>query len=367
MKREIKASKGSAYFAASNSRGGFCSYYEGCFRLRVDQMYCIKGGPGTGKSTLMRRMAACAQRLGWRVEYYYCSSDASSLDAVLLFGKDRSVGFIDATAPHVFESSLPGVREHIVDLGRFWNTTSLSLRGEDIKEYNRVKSEGYRSAYRMLCGAGEVSDAIGETVSRCVNGQRLHKLVGSMFRGAKTAAGTGERRVRLSDSVGMRGRVRLDTYLRECERLCLIEDYYDSAYLLTSRLAQLAADEGQGVDISYHPVLPDRIDALLFRESKTAFVVCESGEIGELTEQFSPCRIIRMKRLMLPQPLREVRKELRRQYRLREALLDEAGVCLERVAQAHFALENIYGEAMDFGAEEAYARQLCLALFGENE
>jgi len=115
MQVEYRQGNGRSFFAASNSRRGFQSYYESCFRHRVDRLICIKGGPGTGKSTLMRHVANEAERRGWRAEYYYCSSDADSLDAVLLFGKGRSLGLVDATLPHTFEPGLPGAEEEILD------------------------------------------------------------------------------------------------------------------------------------------------------------------------------------------------------------------------------------------------------------
>ena len=48
MQPEMKRIGEHAYFAASNSRAGFRSYYEQCFRGRVDHLYCIKGGINAG-------------------------------------------------------------------------------------------------------------------------------------------------------------------------------------------------------------------------------------------------------------------------------------------------------------------------------
>lgn len=363
MEREIKATGECAYFAASNSRQGFYSYYEQSFRHRVDRLYCIKGGPGTGKSTLMRRVARHAERLGWRVEYYYCSSDAHSLDAVLMFGKKESIGLLDATAPHVFEPSTPGVEEHVIDLGQFWDAARLAGQGEKIKACNRIKSEGYKTAYRMLCGVGEVSDALSERVQACLRPDGLQRTARRLIPDGKSGQARGERRVLLSDSVGMHGRVRLDTYLHGCERLCLIEDFCDSAYFLTAELAQRAADGGQSVYVSYHPVLPDRIDALFLATSKTAFVVCDKQESEALAKAYGPCRSVRMRRLMQPEALQGTRAELRRLLKLREALLDETAEQMKKVATAHFELERIYGEAMDFGAQDAFVVALCRTLF----
>ena len=44
-------------FAASNSCEGFKNYYGEVFNdTRADRLYIIKGGPGTGKSTLMKTL-----------------------------------------------------------------------------------------------------------------------------------------------------------------------------------------------------------------------------------------------------------------------------------------------------------------------
>ena len=65
-----------------NSYGGFVSHYRDCFAQ--ERRYIIKGGPGCGKSTLMRRIAHEAEQRGLEVEYYDCSSDPDSLDGIVL-------------------------------------------------------------------------------------------------------------------------------------------------------------------------------------------------------------------------------------------------------------------------------------------
>lgn len=364
MATEYRASKEQAYFAASNSRNGFHSYYEQCFRHKVDRLLYIKGGPGTGKSTLMRRVARYGEARGYRAEYYYCSSDADSLDAVLLYGEQGSVGLLDATAPHAMEPTLPGVAEDLIDLGQFWDADVLTARREDVTRLNKEKSDGYRAAYRYLAGAGEISDVLWEAIAPCVDKTRLSRTATRLLKGTAKGEGRGSVSIGLCDSVGMRGRVRLDTYLRQAARVCLIEDYLDTAYLLTRELGERAAEYGMNMRISYHPILPDHIDALLLEDSKTVFLVCETEKIEALRAVAPHGRVVSMRRLIEPTIMRKKRENIRQTYRLREALIGGAQDELKKVSKAHFELESIYSAAMDFDAKERYTKALCEKLFG---
>ena len=60
--------------------------------------FLLKGGPGCGKSTLMRRVGKAMEEHGLGVEYIQCSGDPDSLDAVHILALHAAV--VDATAPH---------------------------------------------------------------------------------------------------------------------------------------------------------------------------------------------------------------------------------------------------------------------------
>ena len=63
---------------------------------------------------------------------------------------------MDATAPHVYEPSLVGVRESLIDLGAFWDAELLRRRKEEILRCSQEKKEAYARAYRYLAGVGEM-------------------------------------------------------------------------------------------------------------------------------------------------------------------------------------------------------------------
>lgn len=91
-----------AFFLAANSRHGFVSFFEDFLTESFERdVYMLKGGPGCGKSTLIRRVCQPLARDGEQVETIYCSSDPDSLDGMVL--SDR-LAVLDATAPHASET-----------------------------------------------------------------------------------------------------------------------------------------------------------------------------------------------------------------------------------------------------------------------
>lgn len=66
----------------------------------------IKGRPGTGKSTFLKKVRAAANQAGWDTEEYRCAFDPNSADMVVIEG--LGLCLFDSTAPHEHFPSLPG-------------------------------------------------------------------------------------------------------------------------------------------------------------------------------------------------------------------------------------------------------------------
>ena len=72
-------------FLGGNTPLGFYSlYHQLSDPRRFRAVYIIKSGPGSGKSTLMRRVGRHAQAAGLDTEEVLCSGDPDSLDAVVV-------------------------------------------------------------------------------------------------------------------------------------------------------------------------------------------------------------------------------------------------------------------------------------------
>ena len=153
-------------FAASNGYGGFKSYFGEIFNPdEYERLYIIKGGPGTGKSSLMKKYAESMAARGLDVIRIYCSSDPSSLDGVIAYNGSLRVGIIDGTAPHTRDTSYPGAVDVILDLGQSFDLPTLAAHREEIKELARAKARSYREAYEHLGLAGKEAQAENEKIS----------------------------------------------------------------------------------------------------------------------------------------------------------------------------------------------------------
>ncbi|GAB6989991.1 hypothetical protein [Paenibacillus pini] len=66
----------------------------------------VKGRPGSGKSTLFKKLAAAAETRGINTEIYHCGFDPNSLD--MLIFPELSIAIFDSTAPHEYFPSREG-------------------------------------------------------------------------------------------------------------------------------------------------------------------------------------------------------------------------------------------------------------------
>lgn len=257
------------YFAASNSAEGFKNYYAQVF-YRADFVYIIKGGPGTGKSSLMKKYARAAEERGAVCEYYYCSSDPSSLDGVLVFGKRGVIGMLDGTAPHVSESKFPGAREQIINLGECWDISLLHRQKNEIIALSERKGAEYKNAYTYLRSVGNLCAVSEGFLSEAVNFDKLRAAAGRLIR--DLPCGRMEHIPAILDSVSMSGRVRLPTFEENAKKLYIISDFHGVGELFLTELFAFLRDRAVSARVSYDPICPERVDGIFLEGERVAFV-----------------------------------------------------------------------------------------------
>ncbi|MBO7303540.1 MAG: hypothetical protein J6U68_05085 [Clostridia bacterium] len=351
MRKEEKIeAKGRELFAAVNSGRGFVSFYDEIFgNEKILRRYLIKGGPGTGKSTLMRRIAEEAERQGMQVERYRCSSDPSSLDGVIINGR---VAVIDSTAPHTVDAELAGVRDTLVDLGAFWNSEGLYREREEIKALSEDKKRSYALAYRFLSSAMQSDLASRELVAPYINKKRAVRLAKRLTKGIVGDGGYACK-IGIINAIGMKGRCSLDTYLSLAERTVYIEEHYGIGDLVLREICNEAQNKGCRIAVSYEPLCPDFINSVFFEESRVLFVLAKERTKGAVSLR----RMLDLSALS-KRERNALRAKSRYAKRIAEALVTAATDELKTAGDAHFKLEEIYRSYMDFTALDSYSAGL---------
>ncbi|NLT13067.1 MAG: hypothetical protein GXY05_01845 [Clostridiales bacterium] len=137
------------FFGASTPAGA-TDYIE---RLTgsIAKRYLLKGRPGTGKSTLLRKLAAASTARGLDTEIYSCAFDSNSLDMIIWPELDKCL--FDSTAPHLYEPSRP--EDEVID------TYSACVRpGTDEKYEKELADISLR--YKEAVGKGTRSLSVAK-------------------------------------------------------------------------------------------------------------------------------------------------------------------------------------------------------------
>ena len=345
------------YFAASNSSEGFKCYYQEIFE-RADKLYIITGGPGTGKSSLMRRIAGQYEKEEARIERYFCSSDPSSLDGVLIFGKDRTVGVVDGTAPHIFEPTLPGARDEIVNLGQFWNASLLRGQKNEIIALTNKKSAAYKRAYDYLRSCGNLRAVIDLLLRYAVDQGKLDAAASRLIRTLDLSDGKPSVVPSLLRAVAMTGKHCLDSYEKNASQIFYVSSFYGVGQTVLDSIRNQLLTKQASLRFSYDPVNPKHLDGIYIEDTKTAFVLTDS----DANEAESIDKTVNPKRFVAAEKLREIRGELRYAARLYQDSLDGALHALSEAKVYHFLLEDIYKNAMDFAALTEFTRTFAASL-----
>lgn len=340
------------YFAASNSSEGFCSYYNEVFnQQKFYKIYIIKGGSGTGKAFFMKEVAKIAELCGFSVKYIYCSSDAESLDGIII--NEQKIAVLDGTSPHVFEPNYVGAVESFVNLAEFLDERLLTSSRKVIESISKEKRKGFERAYRNLCAYRKLSENIADTVAPCLKFEKMKKYAKRFSEGLEKE--NGEEEHLLTRAIGMRGLSSFDTYLQNAKIYYEINDYFESAHFMMREIYFHMKENKINLRLSPNPIIKERIDAMCASSSGLTF---------EITNEMNDdVRSINMKRFVDSSALSKIRQEYRALVRTRDNVLDLALDEFEKIKKYHFILEEIYGSAMNFSAKEQFTREFCNKIF----
>ena len=348
--------QGKAYFLGCPTPDGFETRFGDEIRSGKYFTYIIKGGPGTGKSTLMKRLASELSDLD-TAELYYCSSDPDSLDAVIF----RKLGliFVDGTSPHVFEPVYPGARERLLDLGRFWNGGLLRADAAGVIADSDENARLHQRAKRYLSAVhslGAEIRAIGD--SALLN----DKLDGFATRfGARLfpkRGGEGKISLKQITSITPKGVMTQYSAFETGEVYVISDPYFGVTDILLKSLSARACDAGYDVVVSKNALLPGcSYEHMVVPELGISIVSAETADLLD-------GRKINALRFYDRDVLRERRRRFMFNLGARRELVYAAAESLARAKSVHDDLERHYIGAMDFEALKAEGDELIKTIRG---
>ncbi len=341
-------------FMGANSPLGFCSFFEEIYNpYKNHHPYIIKGGPGTGKSTLMKKVARIAMEKGLDTELIYCSSDPESLDGIIV--RELDVSVIDGTSPHVIEPKFPGAVENIINTGDFWDKKKLKEKSDKIRSLTLENSIHHRRSARYLAAAGAVND---ENIRLAHSFIKEDKINGFALRFAarelprKKNSSPGRRMRRFISGITPDGVIFLnETVTALATRIIGIRDEYGAVSpLLCQRIGEIAIRNGYDVIFCQCPMKPKGdCEHIIIPRMNLALITLKKEHPTDL----SCDRIIHSKRFM-HEGIDAYKQKIRWSKKICSHLISESINSLKNAKAVHDRLEKEYIEVMDFHALNDY-------------
>lgn len=346
------------FFAAANTENGFYSLFDEMFSSEdFKRIYILKGGPGTGKSTLMGSVGFAAEANGYDVEYIYCSSDTKSLDGVII--PALGIAVLDGTAPHTVDPIYPGAVERIVNLGEAFDNAALEGKREDLISLICAKSDAYRTAYRFLAAAGRMErerDDLLTSVFLSGKASAAAKRIVSSLRYAEK----GKERRRYLSAIGVQGLVTLETYAEKAKKIYAVTGKNGLDFAFMTKLHEALSREGIAMTVCAAPLVATHTEAIFVDGEDVLFTVANEKQ-AERSD-----KIINCARFASAERLSQRRKRLRFAEKCTDILMEGALSALADAGTLHGKVENIYGACVDFSKVDEMKNRILAEIFANN-
>jgi len=170
-------------FPAATGPDGLISCFDHLInKQQLRRKLILKGGPGVGKSTFMRRIHAAICGGTEESTLYFCSGDPDSLDAVAIPGKGLLV--LDGTAPHIVDPAIPGARDSLINLGECLNEEAMRPRLAQIQSVMADHSACMRRARACLRACSSLLRDNAQIIADAADAGRMKRITNALISAA---------------------------------------------------------------------------------------------------------------------------------------------------------------------------------------
>lgn len=265
------------WFLGANTAQGFVSRFETLHSdPRVKKSIILKGGPGCGKSTFMKKLQKTAQSLGADTESYPCSSDPASLDGLLIL--PLGLAIVDGTAPHVLEPRLCGCDGVYLNLGCFYDTDKIPDTRHKLESLRAENQALYPAAYAHLRAAKELRQCVKQSAKEADQTSIYALTRGLMQELPPSEEGGGKVREVFAHTFTPAGEIYLfDSIKSLCTSFVAIEDPCGLSSPLLERLKHHYLHAGYDCTLLLSPLSPEVLEGLVVPERNCAYIACQSA------------------------------------------------------------------------------------------
>ena len=350
-------------FLGANTPKGFVSMYPELLKNeKLKKIYVIKGGAGTGKSSMMKKIGDISYKNGNFVERIHCSSDPDSLDAVIV--EEKGFAILDGTPPHPMEPQYPGAYETIVNLYPSWDEEKLEENIEKIKQYVKEYTDCHRKACAYLSVVASLLKENRQVAELCVNRNKIERYITNITRRefAKAEEENAREEVRFLSAVTPKGvklyNLTIETF---CDKVYIIDDDIGAvSQQLLKGIRAKAIDKKLDIISGYCVTSPyEKLEHIIIPQLKLGFLTSNRFhkiEVGITEKHIKASRFTDLKRL------NERKQYISFNKKASASLLDEAIKAMQNAKKHHDLLEGCYIPCVDFEKVESIREELITKL-----
>ncbi len=349
----MQTEKTPCWFLGANAPKGYYSKFDQLFAaFPKGKCFLLKGGPGTGKSTMLKKINSVLNKKGLSTELIYCSADINSLDAVIT--SEGKITALDATSPHTVEPKYPGAYETTVNLSDCWKEEVLHEHAEEIITLFDKNRKLHEEARRYISAAAVMLEEVNKVGTGLIDAEKTAKAALHLCRKefGKKGHKQGSEKFRFISAITEKGVFFFNqTAKMLCEKIYVINDDWGAASrVFMSTVRKTALEHGLDIITCRCPVFPnEKVEHIFIPKLKLGFMTENKRHKLKIT----PYRTLHARRFIKKEE--SAAQKIRIRFALKEAarLLEEAANCVKEAKTVHDELESFYIPAMDFAKVEA--------------
>ncbi|AKL95850.1 ATpase [Clostridium aceticum] len=346
-----------------NTSLGFFSYFQYVIDLKkANKVYYLKGGPGTGKSSMMKKIGDTLINKGYDIEFHHCSADPDSIDALVV--PKLKIAMLDGTAPHVLDPKYPGAVDTTIHLGDYWQEENLRNNRESIIDAIDENGKIYKRVYKFLGAAKLIHDDIEWTYNQAMDFLKINeatsKIIEKFFGSLVLQKALAYERHLFGSAYTHKGHIDFaETYFAVIRNIYYIKGAPGTGKsTLLENIAKTATEKGYDIEVYHEPLVPDKVESVIIPQLDMAFTT---------NSKYQDHEIINLNKFIQEEKRNKYKQELEYSEKLFQQLIDDVTYNLQRTKKNHDYIEDYYVPNIQFEKIDALREKLLeeILTFGE--